>query len=67
MAKLLYIAAEDDPVTGPLKAQRAVFETIPKGGEFATVHPDHLATYFGQAFEDAIAVQVEFLRRALLA
>jgi hypothetical protein len=63
--KLLYIAAESDPVTGTLAEQRAVFETAKQGGEFAIVKPDHLATYFGQPFEEANAVQIDFLKRKL--
>ena len=64
-APLLYIAAEEDPITAPLEAQRAVFNTVPGNGEFAIVKPHHLGTYFGDAFEAAVAVQIDFLRRKL--
>lgn len=61
--KLLYIAAEQDPITGTLEEHRVNFGTVRPGAEFAVVKPDHLATYHGKPFEEMIAVQVDFLRR----
>jgi uncharacterized protein len=63
--KLLYIAAEQDPITGTLEEHRVNFGTVKPGAEFAVVKPDHLATYHGKAFEEMIAVQVDFLKRKL--
>ncbi|WP_158930065.1 alpha/beta fold hydrolase [Acidisphaera sp. S103] len=63
--KLLYVAAAEDPVTGSLEAHRAVFATAQQGAEFAVVRPHHLGTYFGEAFDEAMAVQVEFLKRKI--
>jgi uncharacterized protein len=63
--KLLYVAAEQDPITGPLEVHRAVFATAQPGAEFVVVKPDHLGTYFGEAFDDALKVQVDFLKRKL--
>jgi hypothetical protein len=34
-------------------------------GEFRVVKPNHLATYFDEPFEIAIAIQLEFLMRVL--
>lgn len=62
---LLYIAAEQDPLTGPLEMHREVFSHTGANAEFAVVKPDHLATYFGEPFNATVAVQVEFLTRAL--
>jgi uncharacterized protein len=63
--KLLYIAAAEDPITGPLETHRAIFATAQPGAEFAVVKPDHLGTYFGQAFDGALSIQVDFLTRKL--
>jgi uncharacterized protein len=63
--KLLYVAASEDPITGSLETHRAAFATTQPGAEFAVVKPDHLGTYFGQAFDDSLSVQVDFLKRKL--
>src|SRR5262245_20887664 len=47
--KLLYIAAEQDPVTGTLETHRANLATVRPGAEFAVVKPDHLATRVPEA------------------
>lgn len=64
---LLYLAAEQDPLTGPLEGHKKVFEKAGENAEFEVLKPHHLATYFGDPFEAAIAVQLEFLKRKLLA
>src|SRR6201999_1545088 len=63
--KLLYIAAAEDPITGSLEEHKAIFATAQPGAEFAVVKPHHLGTYFGEAFDEAVAVQIEFLKRKL--
>jgi dienelactone hydrolase len=63
--KLLYVAAEKDPLTGTLAEHRAAFATAQPGAEFVVVKPDHLSTYFGEPFEQSLAVQIEFLKRKL--
>jgi uncharacterized protein len=63
--KLFHIAAEEDPITGSLAEHKAVFATARPGAEFAVVRPHHLGTYFGDAFNNAMALQVEFLKRKL--
>jgi uncharacterized protein len=63
--KLLYIAAAEDPITGSLEQHMAIFATAKLGAEFAVVQPHHLGTYFGEAFTDAMAVQIAFLKRKL--
>ena len=60
----LYLAAEQDPLTGPLEMHRKLFERAGANAEFAVLKPDHLATYFGDAFEASVAVQIGFLKRA---
>jgi hypothetical protein len=37
-----------------------------ENAEFAIVAPHHLATYFGDAFDASVAVQLDFLRRKLV-
>lgn len=63
---LLYLAAEVDLISGPIEVHKAVFDRAGANAEFAVVKPHHLATYFGEPFEAAIGVQLEFLRRTLL-
>jgi uncharacterized protein len=64
---LLYLAAQEDPLTGPLEDHKEVFgrATAPKA-QFKVLTPHHLATYFEDAFERAIAVQIDFLQRTFL-
>lgn len=59
----LYIAAAADPLTAPVDEHRRVFATMGPDAQFAMVEPDHLSTYFGEAFERSIALQLDFLRR----
>ena len=63
---LLYLAAEVDPLTGPIENHKQIFAEAGEPKEFATLYPDHIATYFGNAFEASVAKQIEFLKRALL-
>ena len=35
--------------------------------EFWAVKPDHLATYYGEAFENSVDIQIRFLKRVALA
>lgn len=62
---LLYLAAEQDPLTAPLDEHRSVFAHTGENAEFAVVKPDHLATYFGDPFEASVTRQLDFLKRAL--
>ena len=59
-------AAQEDPLTGPLEAHKEVFAKAGKNAEFKVLTPHHLATYFDDAFERSIGVQIEFLTRTLL-
>lgn len=61
----LYLAAAEDPLTAPLEIQRRTFERIGPNAEFKVLEPHHIATYFGEPFEKAVAVQLEFLNRVL--
>ncbi len=63
---LLNLAAEQDPLTGPPEGHRKVFGNAGENAEFAIVKPHHLATYFGDAFDASVAVQLDFLRRKLV-
>jgi uncharacterized protein len=63
---LLYLAAEQDPLTGPLEMHKRLFERTGANAEFAVVKPDHLATYYGNAFEESVAIQLDFLNRTLV-
>ena len=63
---MLYLAAAEDPLTGPVEAHREVFARAGANAEFEVITPDHLATYFGDAFERSIAIQLEFLERTLV-
>ena len=63
---LLYMAAEVDPLSGPLEVHKKVFGNAGENAEFVMVKPHHLATYFGGPFEASVGVQLEFLRRTLL-
>ena len=63
---MLYLAAQEDPLTGPLEAHKEVFAKAGKNAEFKVLTPHHLATYFDDAFERSIGVQIEFLTRTLL-
>jgi uncharacterized protein len=62
---LLYLAAETDLISGPLELHKEVFGRTGENAEFKVLRPHHLATYFGEPFEENIAVQLEFLRRKL--
>jgi hypothetical protein len=44
---------------------QAVHAQAGKNVEFKVLHPHHLATYFGEAFEAAVAAQLAFLGRVL--
>ncbi len=63
---LLYLAAEQDPLSGPLEVHKEVFGKTGENAEFVVVKPHHLATYFGDAFKASVAVQLEFLKRKLI-
>jgi pimeloyl-ACP methyl ester carboxylesterase len=63
--KLLYVAAAEDPITGALAEHKAVFATARPGAEFVVVEPHHLGTYWGEDFDRAMAVQIEFLKHKL--
>jgi len=62
---LLYLAAEVDLISGPLKLHEEVFAKAGANAEFKVLRPHHLATYFGEPFEENVAVQLEFLERVL--
>lgn len=62
---MLYIAAEEDPITAPLEEHKKVFANAGANAEFTVLKPHHLGTYFGEAFEANVAVQLEFLNRVL--
>jgi uncharacterized protein len=64
-APTLYLAAAEDSLTGPLEMHQAVHAQAGKNVEFKVLRPHHLATYFGEAFEAAVAAQLEFLGRVL--
>jgi alpha-beta hydrolase superfamily lysophospholipase len=63
---LLYLAAEVDPLTGPIENHKHIFEKAGEPKEFVTLYPNHIATYFGEAFEASVAKQIDFLKRTLL-
>jgi hypothetical protein len=64
---VLHLAAEHDPLTAPLETHRKVFEAgANPNAQFAVVKPDHLATYYGLAFEHSVGIQVNFLRERFL-
>ena len=63
---LLYLAADVDPLTGPIENHKLIFDKAGEPKEFATLYPDHIATYFGEAFEKSVARQIEFLNKTLL-
>lgn len=63
---LLYLAAEVDPLTGPIENHKKIFARAGEPKEFTTLYPDHIATYFGQPFEASVARQIEFLKKTLL-
>jgi hypothetical protein len=55
---LLYLAAQEDPLTGPAESHKAVFAKAGRDAEFKILTPHHLATYFDDAFERSIGVQL---------
>ncbi len=62
---MLYIAAEEDPITATVEQHKQTFALAGENAEFTVIKPDHLNSYFGEAFEANIAVQLEFLQRVL--
>ncbi|KAG8533621.1 uncharacterized protein KY384_001361 [Bacidia gigantensis] len=59
--KLLYLAAREDPLSGPIGKQRECFERAGEPKRFVTLETDHVSCYFGEWFEKNIGVQIEFL------
>ena len=64
-APTLYLTAAKDPLTAPVDEHRKVFATMGPNSAFKVLEPSHLATYFGEPFERAIGVQLDFLKRVL--
>jgi uncharacterized protein len=62
---LLYIAAETDKLTGPIAMHREVFQLAGEPKEFVELKNHHLATYFGETFEENVGKQVDFVKRRL--
>ena len=62
---LLYIAAKVDKLTGPLGMHKEVFALAGEPKEFVELNNHHLATYFGQTFEENAGKQVDFLKKYL--
>lgn len=62
---LLYLAATEDPVTGPIEEHKKVFQRAGEPKEFVTLNDVHIANYFGKSFEANVAAQIDFLKRHL--
>ena len=63
--RLLYLAAVQDPLSGPLENQRRVFEMAGEPKEFVVLNDHHIANYFGLSFEENVGKQIEFLKKYL--
>ncbi|KAL6892008.1 Alpha/Beta hydrolase protein [Trichoderma evansii] len=58
---LLYLAAVEDVLTGPLEAHKKVFDQAGEPKRFVTLNNHHVANYFGSSFEKNITAQLQFL------
>ncbi|KAM0462238.1 hypothetical protein ACHAO4_001439 [Trichoderma viride] len=62
---LLYLAAAEDVLTGPIEAHKKVFEQAGEPKQFVTLNNHHVANYFGNSFEENISAQLDFLEKNL--
>jgi hypothetical protein len=62
---LLYLAAVEDALTGPLEHHKKVFEKAGQPKEFVVLRNHHISNYFGESFEENVGLQIDFLKRHL--
>lgn len=62
---LLYLAAVEDVLTGPLDGHRKVFEQAGEPKEFVVLNNHPIANCFGDSFEKNTSAQIEFLKKYL--
>ena len=62
--RMLYLAASEDPLSGPFEEQKKVYESAGmQGKEFVRLEGEHVMHYFGEKFEGQIQKQVEWLEK----
>ena len=62
---LLYLAASEDPPSGPFEEQRKVFEQASGKKDFVRLEGEHIKHYFDKNFEKCIDVQIQWLKTNL--
>jgi len=62
---MLYLAATIDPLSGPLEAQKVVFQRAKEPKQFVQLQSDHLANYNAPEFDINVQAQIDFLKKNL--
>lgn len=60
---LLYLAATNDEISGPLERQKEVFARAREPKQFVQLDDHHIENYKGNLFDTNVAVQIEFLKK----
>ena len=59
---LLWVATDEDLVTGPLDKDQEAFETVGGDKKMVVIHGTHLENYFGDEFEKGVKAMIEFVK-----